>query len=111
LLGLGRYTEAAEYAKRWLRFGIGVRKYDAIAIFALIYGQTQQYQHCAELLGICQNASILGWLPKWSLTHDVIHKAKQELGADAYNAAWERGKSLDLETVVQDLLDESEEDA
>lgn len=28
------------------------------------------------------------------------------IGEEAYQAAWERGKSLDLEAVVQSLLDE-----
>ena len=33
---------------------------------------------------------------------------QSELGEEAYNAAWERGKQLDLDTVVQELLDEFE---
>ena len=37
---------------------------------------------------------------------DLISFVQAELGKEAYNAAWERGKSLDLETVVKELLDE-----
>jgi hypothetical protein len=34
------------------------------------------------------------------------HELQTELGEYAYNAAWERGKSLDVETVAQELLAE-----
>ncbi len=40
---------------------------------------------------------------------DFCSKLKTELGEAAYNAAWERGKSLDLDTVIQELLAEFED--
>jgi hypothetical protein len=38
------------------------------------------------------------------LAKRLITHLQQQLPADVYAAAWERGKSLDLETVVKELL-------
>ncbi len=36
-------------------------------------------------------------------------KIEAELSEDAYQAAWERGAQLDLETVVQEILEDFED--
>jgi predicted ATPase len=46
------------------------------------------------------------WQEDWQLLTKLRIDIKVELGEEAYSAAWERGKSLDLETVVQELLQE-----
>ena len=59
-----------------------------------------------ELLALAfsHRHSLTGWLHVWSLTKELQEHLKTELGQEAYHAAWERGKMLDLETVVRDLL-------
>jgi ATP/maltotriose-dependent transcriptional regulator MalT len=45
-------------------------------------------------------------MEKWALLTRLRAQLEADLGADAYAAAWERGSSLDLETVVAGLLHE-----
>jgi hypothetical protein len=48
--------------------------------------------------------SATGWIEKWPLLTQLRQALKTKLGEEAYNTAWEQGKSLDLDTVVQELL-------
>jgi tetratricopeptide (TPR) repeat protein len=110
LIGLARYQEAASYVRRWLDWSAGMRQVGAIASFALILGSTGRHERCTELLGFCEDNSMAGWKDEWSVTHDIVRQAKSTLGEELYQAAFERGKSLNLETIVQELLDEFGED-
>ena len=68
-------------------------------------------ERATELLALASThrGSLSGWLNWW----DYIARLKQhlinEVGEDAYLEAWESGKRLDLETVVQELLDKFED--
>jgi hypothetical protein len=44
----------------------------------------------------------------WEPIVRLQEQARLEAGDAAYNAAWERGQSLDLDTVVQELIAEFE---
>ena len=49
--------------------------------------------------------------PNYEYQHKLLNQTnldslRTELGPEMYEAAWERGKSLDLETVVRNILDE-----
>jgi hypothetical protein len=55
-------------------------------------------------LAVTHPHSLTGWLNVWPLIEELQQHLRSELGEKAYNAAWEQGKLLDLETVVRDLL-------
>jgi hypothetical protein len=44
----------------------------------------------------------------WSLYANLREHLQTELGERGWNAAWERGKTLDVQTVVQELLAEAD---
>ena len=68
-------------------------------------------KRAVELLSLAFNhpKSATGWLEKWPLIGQLRRDLEDELGSEAYNAAWEQGKALDLMTVVEELLAEYEE--
>jgi serine/threonine protein kinase len=78
-----------------------------LPIVALLLSEDDKNSLAVELLGLTFHhpESITGWMGKWDLLTRLQVDLRQELGEEAYQAAWERGKSLDLETVVQGLLD------
>jgi serine/threonine protein kinase len=84
-----------------------------VAIVATFLVEDGKHQQATELLGLAfeyRYDYILGWMdkaPRLTRTRDQL---KTELGEQAYNTAWERGKSLDLETVIQELIIEFSED-
>jgi serine/threonine protein kinase/tetratricopeptide (TPR) repeat protein len=77
----------------------------AISAFVLHHNQNDEY--AIELLGraYSEHPSQTGWMHKWDLLDQLQADLKSQLGDEAYDDAWERGKSLDLETVIQDLID------
>jgi serine/threonine protein kinase/predicted ATPase len=79
---------------------------------AYLLNHIDQHIRSVELLTLTFNhpASYTGWMKKWHLLTQFQADLKAELGEEAYNAAWEHGKSLDLETVIQDLIAEFGED-
>jgi tetratricopeptide (TPR) repeat protein len=77
----------------------------ALAGFARLLMQNRHYKRAAELLGLA--------LDHPSIEVDVKHGAKlplttlrEKIPADELEGALERGKSLDLDTVVQEILNE-----
>lgn len=81
-----------------------------LAIVALL-AQRQDYQRCAEML-----SATLHDRPDWlfytqlPFVKDLQARLEQELGTAVYQAAWERGKSLDLIKLIQAFLDENTAD-
>lgn len=51
-----------------------------------------------------QPPHIVGWLHKWPLLNDLCAELKTSLGLDDYARVWERGKSLDLEIVITEVV-------
>ena len=41
---------------------------------------------------------------KWLLLAELRAKLEADLGSAAYNAAWERGKALDIDHIVSEVL-------
>ncbi len=50
-------------------------------------------------------APATGWVESWPLMNRLRAKWEQELGAAAYNEAWEQGARRDIEKTVQFMLD------
>jgi DNA-binding CsgD family transcriptional regulator len=63
-------------------------------------------ERAAEILGFIftHPASTPAWMEHWGLLTRLRTDLETVLGAAAYQAAWERGESFDLETVVSDML-------
>jgi hypothetical protein len=74
----------------WLAFGMG------------------RHERAAELLSLYVHHPDT---PPWALQRDALvtslhTRLQTELDSTAFNAAWERGKQLDLDTVIAALLEE-----
>lgn len=75
-------------------------------IGAVLLAQKGQTERAVHLLG-AQTPSSIGFpLDEWKLLIRLKSELKSELGEEAYQIAWERGKTLDLQTVVQELIEE-----
>lgn len=48
----------------------------------------------------------IGWLEKWSVFNECLDDLKRSLGEPAFNETWERGKSLDYQTLVAEIVEE-----
>ncbi len=82
-----------------------------VCLSAFIYHNQQQSDRAVELLSLTLNhtAKLVAWWDEWELFQQLQSDLKTQLSDETYNNAWERGKSLDLETVVQELLIEFSE--
>ena len=69
------------------------------------------YAYAVELLSLVAHHPITShrWFDKDTAIRKLINELKANLSPKAYNTAWERGKQLDLETVVAALLAEFNE--
>src|SRR5262249_9992455 len=48
---------------------------------------------------------INGWMEKWDLLNETQRQLKAQLGEAAFQAAWERGQTLELDAVAQILVE------
>ncbi len=105
--GVGDFKAASEQARSALKDEpqTGIRLW-ILPVFALLLAHDGDFEAAAELLGLIftHPASATGWLEKWSLMNDLRMQLAQELGVEAYAGAWERGTTLKLDTVVENLL-------
>jgi predicted ATPase/DNA-binding CsgD family transcriptional regulator len=83
-------------------------------VFTLLLTGYGQYERAVEMLSAVfhlpqvPGSPQTGWLHKAPLIARVQQQLRQELGNAAYEAAWERGKLMDTDAVVDDLLDHFE---
>jgi len=106
--------ENYERAKRYLRSALelAIAQYSlsgmalALPVAASIEAQTGSKVRAVELIGLAYHhpASATGWLEKWPAFKRMCAWLESELGTAAYQAARERGKMLDLQAVVKELL-------
>jgi hypothetical protein len=53
-------------------------------------------------LGAAHPLSATGWQAQWPLLAEVRAQLKRDLGAEAFQGAWERGEQLDIDaTIIQ----------
>lgn len=70
----------------------------------------QGLHNATEMLSLYFNHPLrpVGWAGKWPLLSKWQTRLQEDLGAHGYQAAWERGKTFDLGTVVEVFLAEWE---
>jgi serine/threonine protein kinase/tetratricopeptide (TPR) repeat protein len=112
--GLGDFS-AARRALQTVIQAAASRKCIAIMtrclpIVSIIEAYEGDKEHAVELLALAftHPKSATGWMEKWPLLTRLRNDLQTKLGRETYDAALEHGKSLDLATVVQKLLAESE---
>lgn len=77
-----------------------------LPVTAVLLAGSGAKERAVELLALAFShpLSTTGWLAHWPLLAEVRAGLERELGANAYQAAWERGKGLDLAMAVAELL-------
>jgi predicted ATPase/DNA-binding CsgD family transcriptional regulator len=78
-----------------------------LAIEAVIRAQADA-EEAVELLGLAfsQNKYTSGWLQHWPMLTRLRADLQNKLGAEAYQAAWERGRQRNLEQTAADIINE-----
>jgi predicted ATPase len=111
-VGLGQTEQAGKQVQSALKIGFRWRWYGTMTwvlpVVGIILGQAGQPKRAAEILGLYFNHPLRpsGWAEKWPLLREWMTRLEESLGADGYQAAWERGMNLDLMTAVEALLAE-----
>ncbi len=73
---------------------------------AILQAHAGHKESAVELLSLAQAhpLSPTGWQDKWPLLAELRCVLETELGAEAFAAAWERGLTLDMDSVVATML-------
>jgi tetratricopeptide (TPR) repeat protein len=109
-IGLGQMEEA--WSQIQVTLAISYRKGWSgnmtwlLPLASLVLAHNEQPERAAELLGLYFNHPLrpLGWAEEWALLDQWQARLQDSLGPDRYQAAWERGQSLDLRSTVAALL-------
>lgn len=110
--GLGDYKAAHEYLSSTFDHMIQGRGLvgciACLPIAAIFSVQKGNRIHAVELLALAFTHPVQasGWMEKWPLLTRLRLQLEQALGYEAYMAAWERGRLLDLDDVATELLQE-----
>src|SRR5262249_29250516 len=74
----------------------------SLAAQAVILAHENAKERAIELLGLADTYAddIAGWMQHWPLLNRLRAELQRELGQENYQSVWERGKTLDLDTVV-----------
>ncbi len=82
-----------------------------LALEAVARADEGMAETATELLSLAfqQPTWASGWLQRWPKVGHLRAELARELGEEAYQAAWERGGDLDLETTIRSILREVNE--
>jgi predicted ATPase/predicted Ser/Thr protein kinase len=103
---LGDFPGAQQYILKGLQFATSIRGITptlwAIPIFVMLYIQQGKLERAAEILSLEAHfpLQLNGWADKWQPFADVKGRLLIEMGIEKFDAAWERGKKLNLEETV-----------
>jgi predicted ATPase/DNA-binding CsgD family transcriptional regulator len=110
--GLGRFAVARQHyaALFWARRDDPGPATICLALEAVALAHEGLPEAATELLGLGfqQPPYVSGWLPHWAKISRLQEDLARQLGADAYQAAWQRGAVQDLGTTIQSILNETE---
>jgi DNA-binding SARP family transcriptional activator/predicted ATPase len=81
-----------------------------LPVAAVILAHTGREEAAVELLALVAGdpISTTGWMSKWSLLVDLQARLQTEMDPDIFAAAWNRGRSLDLQLTVNRLIADQE---
>jgi hypothetical protein len=84
-----------------------------LPVAAIVLAHEVETERSIELIALAftHPASTPTWMERWPLLTRLRADLKAELGPEVYQSIWARGRRLDLETVVTELLDELEENS
>jgi tetratricopeptide (TPR) repeat protein len=77
-----------------------------LPVISLALAQQGQSERAVEFLSLFLNhpLSATWWTENWTLLSEWQTRLEESLGSQAYQAAWQRGRALDLEQVTVELL-------
>jgi len=110
--GNGDYESAKRYLLQPLNLAIMTSSQPymtlSIALAAILYARDGQLEPAAELMSLALKQPLMafGWEEYWVLLNQVWSELKSSMGPAAFDAAWERGKALDLKTTTEKVLQE-----
>lgn len=117
LIALNDYEQARHHCWKFVQIATLSLQIDEdcihiLPIFAILLSQRGKDQRAAEILALSYEHPVAyqGWQDKAPLLLRFRERLKTELGDHAYQVAYERGQSLDLEIVAKEILDEFSED-
>ncbi|MEZ4668680.1 MAG: LuxR C-terminal-related transcriptional regulator [Anaerolineae bacterium] len=108
--GLGEYAAAKQHLLAALKMELAIHHLRGLTLLlpvaAILLSDEGQPAQAADLLGLAfaHPASAKAWMEQWPLLTRLRASLETELGVELYAAAWERGKTNDLETVAASLL-------
>ena len=75
-----------------------------LPVLAILYANQDEAERAVEVLALAftHPSSPTRWMEKWILLKRWQTRLETDLGPDRYEAAWERGTKLELETVISD---------
>jgi len=106
--GLGDYQTARDqYREAFMqRIGPWVKYVPALYLSAMLLVQEGKNEHAVEFLSLADNHPNIpeAWRKGWALPNRVCSELQNELPPDIYATAWERGKTLQVEAAVKEIL-------
>ena len=105
--GLGDYDTAKRITQTALETVLALNNLAFMAVClpsaAAVLAHEGQQERAAELVSLAYHHAT-GWPSKWALLRTLRADLEQALDKTSFEAAWERGKALDLETVARELV-------
>jgi hypothetical protein len=76
-----------------------------LPVLAILYANQDEAERAVEVLALAftHPTSPTAWMEKWTLLKRLQTKLETDLGTEGYEAAWERGTKLRLETVISEI--------
>jgi predicted ATPase len=77
-----------------------------VCLSAILLAHAGDMKRAAALLALAfdQGEHVTGWMKQWDRLARLKTTLEHDLGTDAYRTAWEHGRTLDLDTVLEDML-------
>jgi hypothetical protein len=95
------YQEALKSECEWV-----VWRIPTLCISPLILSRIAKKERAVELLALIQHHLAIpeGWRKNWPLLSRLRSQLEKELSPEAYRAAWERGRRLELEAAMREIV-------
>jgi predicted ATPase/DNA-binding CsgD family transcriptional regulator len=95
-----------ETVRGFRRVGYNSQILNCLPILGTLLAEDARYEESTELLALTFNHphQYFSWLEKDQIVTELTMKLKEALDEDVYSEAWERGKRLDLDIVVDRVL-------